>query len=69
MARPRKRINNTPYPNHVIDAIARAFYPNLLEDWLEENSIEKTNTSATTIINTQINTGTSPEEINISNIT
>lgn len=40
MARPRKRINNTPYPDHVIDAVARTFYPKLLEDWLKETSKE-----------------------------
>jgi len=38
MARPRKRINNTPYPDYVIDAVARTFYPNLLEDWQNENA-------------------------------
>ena len=37
MARPRKRINNTPYPDHVIDSVARALYPNLLEDWQNMN--------------------------------
>lgn len=68
MARPRKRINNTLYPDHIIDAVARTFYPNLLEDWLKENSIKKSNTSAPTIINRQINVGASPEEMNISNI-
>lgn len=37
MARPRKIINNTPYPDHVIDSVARALYPNLLEDWQNMN--------------------------------
>ena len=39
MARPRKRINNTPYPDHIIDAVARTFYPKLLEDWHMENQM------------------------------
>lgn len=41
MARPRKRINNTPYPDHVIDAVARTFYPKLLEDWQRENILNE----------------------------
>lgn len=64
MARPRKRINNTPYPDHIIDAVARTFYPNLLEDWQKENNID----IAPTVLQSQNIQNTIPKEIDISNI-
>jgi len=64
MARPRKRINNTPYPDHVIDVVARTFYPNLLEDWQKENNID----IAPTVLQSQNIQDTIPKEINVSNI-
>ena len=68
MARPRKRINNTPYPDHVIDAVARTFYPNLLEDWQNENNSNQINNIAPTVLQSQNIQDTIPKEINISNI-
>lgn len=68
MARPRKRINNTPYPDYVIDAVARTFYPNLLEDWQKENNINKKDNIAPTVLQSQNIQDTIPKEINISNI-
>ena len=63
MARPRKRINNTPYPDHVIDAVARTFYPNLLEDWQKENNIN----IAPTVLQSQNIIDTLPPKTNILN--
>ena len=54
MARPRKRINNTPYPDHIIDAVARTFYPNLLEDWHKENYINQINDISPIVFNHQL---------------
>lgn len=68
MARPRKRINNTPYPDHVIDAVARTFYPNLLEDWIKENNTNQITDIAPTVLQSQNIQDTIPKEINISNI-
>ena len=68
MARPRKRINNTPYPDHVIDAVARTFYPNLLDDWQKEININKINDIAPAVLQSQNIQDTIPKEINISNI-
>lgn len=68
MARPRKRINNTPYPDHVIDAVTRTFYPNLLEDWQKENNINQINDIAPTLLQSQNIVDAIPKEINISNI-
>lgn len=68
MARPRKRINNTPYPDYVIDAVARAFYPNLLDDWQKENNINQINNIAPTVLQSKNIVDTTPKEINIPNI-
>ena len=67
MARPRKRINNTPYPDHVIDAVARTFYSNLLEDWQKENNLNQINNIAPTVLQSKNIVDTIPKEINIPN--
>ena len=68
MARPRKRINNTPYPDHIIDAVARTFYPKVLEDWQKENNTNQITDIAPTVLQSQNIQDTIPKEINISNI-
>lgn len=67
MARPRKKINNTPYPDRIIDAVARTFYPNLLEDWKKENNINQINDILPTVLQSQNIVDTIPKEIEIPN--
>lgn len=68
MARPRKRINNTPFPDYVIDSVARTFYPNLLEDWQKENMAKEFNDNIPTVLQHQNSADNLHQEINISNI-
>ena len=34
MARKKKIINNTPYPQHAIDVVARCLWPDIVDFWL-----------------------------------
>lgn len=58
MARKKKLINNTPYPDHVIETIARCLWPDIQKfheseegqkefaEWKAKQEIEKSNHKA-----------------------